>query len=87
MYELYPLRLSAIDLAWFRKLESVGGRRNPWRPVLNFTKVRTSMRLWHAVQVSASGRVIIAGWQRGYGKVVYVDHGNGLNLLWSSFCD
>ena len=32
-----------------------------------------------AVQVAAGGKVTIAGWLRGYGKVVYVDHGNGLS--------
>src|SRR2546429_8511466 len=30
------------------------------------------------VQVAASGKVIIAGRQRGYGNVVYVDHGGGV---------
>ena len=31
------------------------------------------------VQVAANGKVIIAGRQRGYGNVVYVDHGAGLS--------
>ncbi len=31
------------------------------------------------VLVAASGTVTIAGWQRGYGNVVYVDHGAGLS--------
>ena len=31
------------------------------------------------VQAAANGRVTIAGWQRGYGNVVYVDHGSGLS--------
>ena len=29
--------------------------------------------------VAASGKVTIAGRQRGYGNVVYVDHGSGLS--------
>ncbi|HEV7374831.1 MAG TPA: peptidoglycan DD-metalloendopeptidase family protein [Pyrinomonadaceae bacterium] len=31
------------------------------------------------VHATASGTVIIAGCQRGYGNVVYVDHGNGIS--------
>ena len=31
------------------------------------------------VLAAASGKVIIAQYQRGYGNVVYVDHGNGLS--------
>jgi murein DD-endopeptidase MepM/ murein hydrolase activator NlpD len=31
------------------------------------------------VHAAASGTVIIAGCQRGYGNVVYVDHGNGIS--------
>lgn len=31
------------------------------------------------VEAAASGRVIIAGRQRGYGNVVYIDHGAGLS--------
>ncbi len=30
------------------------------------------------VAAAASGSVIFAGWQNGYGQVVYVDHGSGL---------
>src|SRR2546430_16450584 len=31
------------------------------------------------VQVASTGKVTIAGWQRGYGNVVYVYHCNGLS--------
>jgi murein DD-endopeptidase MepM/ murein hydrolase activator NlpD len=30
------------------------------------------------VMATADGTIIIAGWQRGYGWVVYIDHGNGI---------
>lgn len=30
------------------------------------------------VMATANGTIIIAGWQRGYGWVVYIDHGNGI---------
>jgi len=30
------------------------------------------------VRATASGRVVAAGWQGGYGKMVEIDHGNGL---------
>jgi murein DD-endopeptidase MepM/ murein hydrolase activator NlpD len=30
------------------------------------------------VIATADGVITIAGWQRGYGRVVYIDHGNGL---------
>ncbi|HKS29597.1 MAG TPA: M23 family metallopeptidase [Pyrinomonadaceae bacterium] len=30
------------------------------------------------VIATADGTIIIAGWQRGYGWVVYIDHGNGI---------
>ena len=66
----------------FGKLESgVGGRRNPFggRGFEFHEGQDIDATYGTPVQVSASGRVIIAGWQRGYGKVVYVDHGNGLS--------
>jgi murein DD-endopeptidase MepM/ murein hydrolase activator NlpD len=31
------------------------------------------------VRAAASGTIIIAGCQRGYGNVVYIDHGNGIS--------
>jgi murein DD-endopeptidase MepM/ murein hydrolase activator NlpD len=30
------------------------------------------------VMATADGTIIVAGWQRGYGWVVYIDHGNGI---------
>jgi murein DD-endopeptidase MepM/ murein hydrolase activator NlpD len=31
------------------------------------------------VVAAADGSVVIAGWLRGYGQVVYIDHGNGIS--------
>jgi murein DD-endopeptidase MepM/ murein hydrolase activator NlpD len=30
------------------------------------------------VVATADGNIVIAGWLRGYGQVVYIDHGNGI---------
>ena len=66
----------------FGRLESgVGGRRNPFsgRGYEYHEGQDIDATYGTPVQAAASGRVITAGWQRGYGKVVYVDHGNGLS--------
>jgi murein DD-endopeptidase MepM/ murein hydrolase activator NlpD len=64
------------------KLESgVGGRRNPFggRRFEYHEGQDIDASYGTPVQVTAAGKVTIAGWQRGYGNVVYVDHGNGLS--------
>jgi murein DD-endopeptidase MepM/ murein hydrolase activator NlpD len=64
------------------KLESgVGGRRNPFggRGYEYHEGQDIDAAYGTPVQVAATGRVVIAGWQRGYGNVVYVDHGSGLS--------
>jgi murein DD-endopeptidase MepM/ murein hydrolase activator NlpD len=84
MYESF-LRFHGIRPAiWpvFGRLESgVGGRRNPFGGRgFEYHEGQDIDALYGTpVQVAASGKVTIAGWQRGYGKVVYVDHGNGLS--------
>jgi murein DD-endopeptidase MepM/ murein hydrolase activator NlpD len=62
-------------------LESgVGGRRNPFGGRgYEYHEGQDIDAVYGApVQAAASGRVTIAGRQRGYGNVVYVDHGAGL---------
>jgi murein DD-endopeptidase MepM/ murein hydrolase activator NlpD len=64
------------------KLESgLGGRRNPFggRRYEYHEGQDIDAAYGTPVQVAATGKVTIAGWQRGYGNVVYVDHGNGLS--------
>jgi murein DD-endopeptidase MepM/ murein hydrolase activator NlpD len=64
------------------KLESgVGGRRNPFshRGYEYHEGQDIDAAYGTPVAVAASGKVIIAGWQRGYGNVVYIDHGSGLS--------
>ncbi len=74
----------AMPSIWpvYGKLESgVGGRRNPFggRGYEYHEGQDIDAAYGTPVQVAASGKVVIAGWLRGYGKVVYVDHGNGLS--------
>ena len=84
MYEAF-LRLHGMTPSiWpvVGRLESgVGGRRNPFggRGFEYHEGQDIDAAYGTPVQVAATGRVIIAGWQRGYGNVVYVDHGNGLS--------
>jgi len=84
MYESF-LRFHGVRPSiWpvFGKLESgVGGRRNPFGGRgFEFHEGQDIDALYGTpVQVAAGGKVTIAGWQRGYGNVVYVDHGNGLS--------
>ena len=64
------------------KLESgVGGRRNPFgRRGYEYHQGQDIDAAYGTpVAVAASGKVTIAGRQRGYGNVVYVDHGSGLS--------
>jgi len=63
-------------------LESgVGGRRNPFsgRGYEYHEGQDIDAEYGTPVQAAASGKVTIAGRQRGYGNVVYVDHGAGLS--------
>jgi murein DD-endopeptidase MepM/ murein hydrolase activator NlpD len=84
MYEAF-LRLHGMTPSiWpvMGKLESgVGGRRNPFggRGYEYHEGQDIDAAYGTPVAVAATGRVVIAGWQRGYGNVVYVDHGNGLS--------
>lgn len=84
MYESFIRFHGSRPAIWpvFGRLESgVGGRRNPFggRGFEFHEGQDIDATYGTPVQVAASGRVIIAGWQRGYGKVVYVDHGNGVS--------
>ena len=84
MYESFVRFRGSRPSIWpvFGRLESgVGGRRNPFggRGFEYHEGQDIDATYGTPVQVSAGGRVIIAGWQRGYGKVVYVDHGSGLS--------
>ena len=84
MYESFLRFHGTTPSIWpvFGKLENgVGGRRNPFsgRGYEYHEGQDIDSDYGVPVQATASGRVIIAGWQRGYGKVVYVDHGGGLS--------
>jgi murein DD-endopeptidase MepM/ murein hydrolase activator NlpD len=84
MYESF-LRFHGVRPSiWpvFGRLESgVGGRRNPFGGRgFEYHEGQDIDALYGTpVQAAASGKVTIAGWQRGYGNVVYVDHGSGLS--------
>jgi murein DD-endopeptidase MepM/ murein hydrolase activator NlpD len=57
-----------------------GGRRNPFGGrSFEFHTGQDIDAPWGApVMAAATGKIMIAGWQHGYGQVVYIDHGSGL---------
>jgi murein DD-endopeptidase MepM/ murein hydrolase activator NlpD len=60
--------------------DSFGGRRNPFGGSgSEFHAGQDIATAWGtAVDATAAGTVIFAGWQNGYGQVVIIDHGGGL---------
>jgi murein DD-endopeptidase MepM/ murein hydrolase activator NlpD len=59
----------------------VGIRSNPFggSQLENHKGQDISAPMGTPVKAAADGSVVIAGWQRGYGWVVYIDHGNGIS--------
>lgn len=58
-----------------------GYRTYPWRGF--HTGVDIKARYGYPVRATAPGRVIYAGWRRGYGKTVQIKHGNGFSTLYA----
>ena len=84
MYEDFLRSRGVVPSIWpvFGRLESgVGGRRNPFTGRGHeYHEGQDIDAAWGTpVEAAASGRITIAGWQRGYGNVVYVDHGSGFS--------
>src|SRR6266850_1124815 len=84
MYEAFLRQHGMTPSIWpvTGRLESgMGGRRNPFggRGYEYHEGQDIDAAYGTPVQVAATGRVIIAARQRGYGNVVYVDHGAGLS--------
>ncbi|MBV9210069.1 MAG: peptidoglycan DD-metalloendopeptidase family protein [Acidobacteria bacterium] len=57
-----------------------GGRRNPFGGAgYEYHEGQDiEAEIGTPVSATANGVVLCAGWQNGYGQVVYIDHGNGL---------
>jgi murein DD-endopeptidase MepM/ murein hydrolase activator NlpD len=58
-----------------------GGRRNPFGGSSYEYHEGQDIEapLGTPVSATANGTVLCAGWQNGYGQVVYIDHGNGIS--------
>lgn len=61
-----------------------GRRAHPFRRVKHFhTGVDIRARRGTAIMAAASGRVVYAGWKRGYGLMVEVEHGSGFRTVYA----
>ncbi len=83
VFEAILKERSVVPSIWPVKgaLESgFGGRRNPFGGLSFEYHEGQDIDAPYGAQVkaAATGSVIFAGWQNGYGQVVYIDHGSGL---------
>ena len=70
----------AVPLGSYRLTSSFGIRRDPFNGREEYhTGVDLSAPFMTPVYATAPGTVTYAGWRQGYGKVVEVDHGNGIS--------
>ncbi|MCB9688490.1 MAG: M23 family metallopeptidase [Alphaproteobacteria bacterium] len=62
-----------------------GWRRSPWdgRTWTHHSGVDIGGVKGNVVRASAAGRVVLAGWDQGYGKAVRIDHGFGIETLYA----
>ncbi|HOY67754.1 MAG TPA: M23 family metallopeptidase [Candidatus Ozemobacteraceae bacterium] len=61
-----------------------GRRAHPFRKVRHFhTGVDIRARRGTSIMAAASGRVVYAGWRRGYGMMVEMEHGSGFRTVYA----
>ena len=76
---LYP-----VDMQYARKSSGYGRRSAPVKGASTYHKgVDLAAPIGTPIYVTGDGVVTRAGWASGYGKVVYVDHGNGIETRYA----
>lgn len=61
-----------------------GRRAHPFRRVTHFhTGIDIRARRGTPIMAAAAGRVVYAGWKRGYGLMVEVEHGSGFRSVYA----
>lgn len=74
----YPLPKAYRVSSWFgRRKDPITGRLGASHNGIDFAAPRST-----SVKAAESGRVLVAGWNGGYGNCVIIDHGNGLWTLY-----
>ena len=73
---LWPV-VGAISSVFGARRDPITGRRAVHKGLDMCARYKT------VVQATADGIVTIAGWQTGYGRVIYIDHGNGLSTRYA----
>jgi len=83
----FPKQAQSFPSAWPIEgilRSSFGGRSDPFSGEGAFhTGIDLSAPTGTSVHVSADGVVVSAGWSGAYGKLVVVDHGNGLQTYYA----
>lgn len=76
---LYP-----VEMQYARKSSGFGSRGAPVKGAsTNHKGVDLAAPIGTPIYVTGDGVVTRAGWANGYGKVVYVDHGNGIETRYA----
>ncbi len=76
---LYPL-----DMQYARKSSGYGRRGAPLKGAsTNHKGIDLAAPLGTPIYATADGIVSRSGWAKGYGKVVYIDHGNGIQTRYA----
>lgn len=76
---LYP-----VEMQYARKSSGYGRRSAPVKGASTYHKgVDLAAPIGTPIYVTGDGVVTRAGWANGYGKVVYVDHGNGIETRYA----
>jgi murein DD-endopeptidase MepM/ murein hydrolase activator NlpD len=61
-----------------------GWRRSPWSSATSFHEGVDIANDWGApIYAAADGVVVFVGWNGGYGKMVVIDHGNGISTAYA----
>jgi len=74
----WPIQWKGVNSSWGYRTHPVSGKRGSFH-----TGVDLKAGMNTPVKAAESGRVRIAGWLRGYGKTVVIDHPNGYSTWYA----